>query len=130
MLCVEYVLCLVTQSCLTLYSPMDCSPPGSSWNFSGKNTGVGCHFLFQGIFPARDHTAVSCVSCISRRYYSTSATWEAQCMCRMYFWEILPQWKQNNWKRWWSQQQPLGNKQTIITKVNIYPRLILCQTIF
>ena len=31
---------------------MDCSPPGSSghWNFPGKNTGVGCHFLLQGIF--------------------------------------------------------------------------------
>ena len=27
---------------------MDCSPPGSS--FPGKNTGVGCHFLLQGIF--------------------------------------------------------------------------------
>ena len=21
------------------------------WNFPGKNTGVGCHFLLQGIFP-------------------------------------------------------------------------------
>ena len=21
------------------------------WNFSGRNTGVGCHFLLQGIFP-------------------------------------------------------------------------------
>ena len=21
------------------------------WDFSGKNTGVGCHFLFQSIFP-------------------------------------------------------------------------------
>ena len=31
---------------------MDCighqAPP---WNFPGKNTGLGCHFLFQGIFP-------------------------------------------------------------------------------
>ena len=37
---------------LTLCNPMDCSPPGSSghWNFPGKNTGVGCHFLLQGIF--------------------------------------------------------------------------------
>ena len=25
-----------------------------SWNFSGKNTGVGCHFLLQGIFPAQE----------------------------------------------------------------------------
>ena len=33
---------------------MDYSPPGSyPWNFSGKNTGVGCHFLLQGIFPTQ-----------------------------------------------------------------------------
>ena len=39
------------QSCPTLCSPMNCSPPGSSpWDFLGKNTGVGCHFLLQGIF--------------------------------------------------------------------------------
>ena len=30
---------------------MDCSPPGSSVHgISGKNTGVGCHALLQGIF--------------------------------------------------------------------------------
>ena len=23
------------------------------WNFSGKNTRVGCHFLLQGIFPTQ-----------------------------------------------------------------------------
>ena len=40
------------KSCPTLCDPMDCSLPGSScpWNFPGKNTGVGCHFLLQGIF--------------------------------------------------------------------------------
>ena len=27
---------------------MDCP-----WDFLGKNTGVGCHFLFQGIFPTQ-----------------------------------------------------------------------------
>ena len=34
-------------------NPMDCSPSGSSvhGDSPGKNTGVGCHFLFQGIFP-------------------------------------------------------------------------------
>ena len=42
------------QSCLTVCDPMDCSPPGSSpWDFPGKNTGVGCHFLLQGIFPTQ-----------------------------------------------------------------------------
>ena len=49
--CSVYV-CSVTQSRLALCVPMDCSTPGSScpWKFSGKNTGVGCHFLLQGIF--------------------------------------------------------------------------------
>ena len=33
----------------------DCSPPGSSvcGNFPGKSTGVGCHFLLQGIYPTQ-----------------------------------------------------------------------------
>ena len=32
---------------------MDCSPPGSKhpWNFVGKDTGVGCHFLLQWNLP-------------------------------------------------------------------------------
>ena len=49
----EYVLCLVAQSCLTLCNPTDCSPPGSSahGDSPGRNTGVGCHALLQGIFP-------------------------------------------------------------------------------
>ena len=24
------------------------------WDFPGKNTGVGCHFLLQGIFPTQE----------------------------------------------------------------------------
>ena len=31
-----------------------------SWDFPGKNTRVGCHFLIQGIFPTQDWTHVSC----------------------------------------------------------------------
>ena len=43
------------QSCPTLCDPMDCSPPGSSvqGDSPGKNTGVGCHALLQGIFPTQ-----------------------------------------------------------------------------
>ena len=51
------VLCLVTQSCLTLCDPMDDSPPGSSvhGDSPGKNSGVGCHaLLLQGIFPTQE----------------------------------------------------------------------------
>ena len=49
------VLCLVAQSCLTLSDPMDCSLPGSSvpGDSPGKNTGVDCHALLQGIFPTQ-----------------------------------------------------------------------------
>ena len=35
----------------------DCQAP-LSWGFPGKNTGVGCHALFQGIFPTRDQTQI------------------------------------------------------------------------
>ena len=34
---------------------IDCSLPGSClWDSSGKNTGVGCHFLLQGIFLTQE----------------------------------------------------------------------------
>ena len=47
--------CLVAQLCPTLCDPVDCSPPGSSihGDSPGKNTGVGCHALLQGIFPTQ-----------------------------------------------------------------------------
>ena len=48
---------LVTQSCPALCNPMDCSSPGSSgcMEFSGQEywSGLGCHFLLQGIFPTQ-----------------------------------------------------------------------------
>ena len=56
--CWEYLLlcrvfCLVTQSCLTFWDPIDCSLPDSSVHRDslGKNTGVGCHALLQRLFP-------------------------------------------------------------------------------
>ena len=44
--------CMHAQLCLTLCGPMDCSLSGSS-DSPGRNTGVGCHFLLQGIFPTQ-----------------------------------------------------------------------------
>ena len=45
----------VAQSCPTPYDPMDCSPPGSFVHgiSPGKNTGVGCRALLQGIFSTQ-----------------------------------------------------------------------------
>ena len=44
---------VVAQLCPTLGDPMGCSPPSSSWNSPGRNIGVGCHSLLQGIFPTQ-----------------------------------------------------------------------------
>ena len=45
----------VSQSFSTLCDPMDCSLTRflRPWDFPGKNIGVGCHFLFQEIFPTQ-----------------------------------------------------------------------------
>ena len=47
--------CSVPQSSPALCDPMDCSLPGFSvhGDSPGKDTGVGCHALFQGIFPTQ-----------------------------------------------------------------------------
>ena len=48
-------ICSDVQLRLTL-CPLGCIWPPRllySWDFPGKNTGVGCHFLLQGIFPTQ-----------------------------------------------------------------------------
>ena len=45
-----YASVCVAQSRLTLCDPHGLHCP---WNFLGKNTGVGCHFLLQRIFPTQ-----------------------------------------------------------------------------
>ena len=44
----QSVKVLVAQLYPTLFDPMVCP-----WNSPGKNTGMGCHSLFQGIFPTQ-----------------------------------------------------------------------------
>ena len=62
--------CLVAKSCLTFLQPYGVQPAGllCPWDSPGKNTGVGCHFLLQGIFLTWSQT---CVSFIGRQilYY-------------------------------------------------------------
>ena len=47
------VCCLTAKSCPTLLEPYGLQPARllCLWDFPGKNTGVGGHFLLQGIFP-------------------------------------------------------------------------------
>ena len=47
-------LCSVAQSCLTLCDAMEPARLLCPRDSPGKNTGEGCHLLFQGISPPRD----------------------------------------------------------------------------
>ena len=73
-----HVCVLVTkllQSCLTL-----CNPMGHHclWNSSGKNTGIGCHALFQGIFLNPGIKPASLTSpALAGRFFTTGTLWEA-----------------------------------------------------
>ena len=47
-------MCVWAQSCMTLYDPWtEARQAACPWDFPGKNTGVGSHFLLQGIFPTQ-----------------------------------------------------------------------------
>ena len=69
-----YTVCLVTKSCSTPCSLMDCRPTRllCLWNFPGKKfpTRVGCHFLLQGIFPTLRWNP--CLLCLLH--------WQADCL--------------------------------------------------
>ena len=55
-------VCSLTQLCPILCDPMDYSHRLlCPWNFPGENTGVGSHFLLQGIFVTQGPN--SCLLC-------------------------------------------------------------------
>ena len=47
------------------------------WDFPGKNTGAGCHFLLQGIFPTQGLNPRLLSLWNSRQILNHWATWEA-----------------------------------------------------
>ena len=71
---------LVTQSCLTFCDPMDCSLPGSS--IQGILQARILEWVAvpssRGSSPPRDQTYVSYAPALTGRFFTTSATWEAQ----------------------------------------------------
>ena len=64
------------QSCPTLCDPMDCSPPDSSvhGDSPGKNTGVACHALLQGIFPTQGLNSRLVSPALAGGFFTTSTT--------------------------------------------------------
>ena len=68
------------QSCLTLCNPIDCRPLGFSVHEDspGKNTGMGCLVLLQGIFLTQgSNPCLLCLPALSDGFFTTSTTWEA-----------------------------------------------------
>ena len=68
--CVCVCLCSVLSNSLW---PHGLSPmwPLCLWTFSAKNTGVGCHFFLQGIFPVQDWTWMSLASpALAERFFT------------------------------------------------------------
>ena len=55
----------------------NCSPTRllSPWDSLGKNTGVGCHVLLQGIFPTRGLNSLTSPP-LPGGFFTTSTTWK------------------------------------------------------
>ena len=64
-------MCLVVSNSATPWTPARFLCP---WDFPGKNTGVGCHFLLPGIFLTQ---GLNWVSYIGKQILCHCAIWEA-----------------------------------------------------
>ena len=89
-------LCSVTQSCLTLWGPMDCSQPSSSARgiFQARILEWGAISFSRGSSWPRDWTCISCVSCIGIRFFTCWANGESHQGCL----EPLLKWLALKWK--------------------------------
>ena len=56
-------MCACVLSRVRLCDLMDCRPARllCQWDYPGKNTGVGCNFVLQGIFLTQDGTHIWCL---------------------------------------------------------------------
>ena len=68
------------QSCLTLLRHYGLHPTSllCPWDSPGKNTGVGCCFILQGIFPNRGSNLCLFMSpSLAGEFFTCSTSWEA-----------------------------------------------------
>ena len=78
--------CILHTCChVQLFEPMDSNLPDSSVQgiLPGNNSGVGFHFLFQGIFPNQGSNLDLLCLCIGRHTLFHWATWEAL-ICKLH----------------------------------------------
>ena len=61
------------------------------WNFPGKNAGLGCHFLLQGIlsYQPKNWTHISCISFIGRWILYHCIPWETHRGRHLYIIKVM-----------------------------------------
>ena len=79
------------QLCLTLYDPMDCSPPGSSvhGDSPGKSPGVGSPAVLQGSFRTQGLNLCFTSPALAGRFFTTSGTLEALDPCMIFIYLFM-----------------------------------------
>ena len=72
--------CILSHfSCVWLFATswtVACQAP--LWDSPGKNTGVGCYFLLQGIFPTQESNLSLMSPALAGRFFTTSVTWKVK----------------------------------------------------
>ena len=106
------VIVLVTKSCLTLWDPMDCSPPGSLclWNSQARTLEwVAAPFFRESSWP-RDQTLASCIAGRFftvwedvRRFYANTMPFYTRALSVRGFWYPLEFWTRSSLvtEEWW-----------------------------
>ena len=82
LLCVCWVTSVVSdslQSCGLWLTRLLCL-----WDSPGKNTGVGCHALLQGIFLGQGLNPCLTSPALAVRFFTTSTSWEALLLCEIH----------------------------------------------
>ena len=74
----------VVSNCLWPYG-LQATKLFYAWDSSGKNTGVCCHALLQGIFPYQGLTSISYISCIAGGFFTAESQGKP--------WNLLVQYK-------------------------------------
>lgn len=90
------------QSYPSLCSIRDCSPPGfyAHGILQGKNTGVRCHDLLQGIFPdQRSNWYLFMSPALVDEFFTTSNAWEAWSHCIPWIYTICVNYTSKNLRR-------------------------------
>ena len=78
---IQTPICTVTQLCLTLCDPVDCSPPTLPKEFSRQEYWRGLPFPTPGYHPNPGIEPIfPTFPVLISRFFTTNATWEAPCL--------------------------------------------------